>query len=155
MSEIKISREYRLKFYLNARHFIIINGEKGEVHPHTWEFSLRIRFGGDGFVEFSTFEKGIEAFLAPYQNMVMNELPPFDAITPTLENLADYFAKEFYEIIEEVGGKLIRLDASETPTRSYMLNLEEDHEFTGISVASSQKRIDQVIDSVIDEALRN
>lgn len=29
-------REYKFKFYLNANHFIVINGKEGEVHPHTW-----------------------------------------------------------------------------------------------------------------------
>ena len=54
---ITIYREYRLKFYLNARHYIIIGGNKGEVHPHTWEFTLHIRFGRGDFTEFNTFER--------------------------------------------------------------------------------------------------
>ena len=52
-------REYRLKFYLNARHYIILNGQRGEVHPHTWEFALHIRFGRGSFVEFHKFENGM------------------------------------------------------------------------------------------------
>ena len=42
---VRLYREYRLKFYLNAKHYIIINGHKGETHPHTWEFTLSIRYG--------------------------------------------------------------------------------------------------------------
>mgnify|MGYP006922476106 CR=1 FL=1 len=34
-----------------------------------------------------SFEKGISDYIAPFQNQVMNEMPPFDAILPTLENL--------------------------------------------------------------------
>ncbi|MCR4840638.1 MAG: 6-carboxytetrahydropterin synthase [Lachnospiraceae bacterium] len=153
MSELTMTREYRLKFYLNARHYIIIGGTKGEVHPHTWEFALRIKFGKDEFAPFSTFEKGVEDFFNTYQNQVMNDIPPFDSVTPTLENIADYFAKELYEVIDNVGGRLVRLEAAETPTRSYMLNLEEDHEFSGIAVAESPKRVTQVIDAVLDEAI--
>lgn len=41
---VRLYREYRLKFYLNAKHYIIINGHKGETHPHTWEFTLSIRY---------------------------------------------------------------------------------------------------------------
>ena len=32
---VNMYREYRLKFYLNMRHYIIINEVKGETHPHT------------------------------------------------------------------------------------------------------------------------
>lgn len=150
MSEIRLYREYRLKFYLNARHYIIINGEKGEVHPHTWEFALRIKFGNEGFVQFGTFEKGVENYLAKFQNQVMNELQPFDTIMPTLENIADYFSGQFYDIIKNIGGKLVMIEASETPTRSYILNLEED-ENIGIDGFDNSK-YDVIIDKVLDDA---
>ena len=53
---VKLYREYRIKFYLNMRHYIIIDGKKGEIHPHTWEFALDIKFGRSSFVEFNIFE---------------------------------------------------------------------------------------------------
>lgn len=152
MSEIKLYREYRLKFYLNARHYIIINGEKGEVHPHTWEFALRIKFGHDGFVQFGTFERGVEEYLAKYQNTVMNENEPFDSVMPTLENIADFFSGEFYRIIKDIGGKLVVIEASETPTRSYILNLEEEDDFSGTVVASDDSVIKGIVDKVLDDA---
>ena len=31
-------RYYRIKAYLNASHFVVFDGKKGNVHPHTWEF---------------------------------------------------------------------------------------------------------------------
>ena len=68
---VKLYREYRIKFYLNMRHYIIINGNKGETHPHTWEFALDIKFGRSSFVEFNIFEKGITDFLDKYQNKVL------------------------------------------------------------------------------------
>ena len=80
---VKLYREYRLKFYLNARHYIIINGSKGDIHPHTWEFAVNIRFGRSSFVEFNTFEKGIADYLARFQNKVMNEEEPINTILPT------------------------------------------------------------------------
>ena len=52
---VNMYREYRLKFYLNMRHYIIINEVKGETHPHTWEFALDIKFSRNLFVEFNIF----------------------------------------------------------------------------------------------------
>ena len=60
---VNMYREYRLKFYLNMRHYIIINEVKGETHPHTWEFALDIKFSRNLFVEFNIFEHGISQFL--------------------------------------------------------------------------------------------
>ena len=65
---VNMYREYRLKFYLNMRHYIIINEVKGETHPHTWEFALDIKFSRNLFVEFNIFEHGISQFLEQYQN---------------------------------------------------------------------------------------
>ena len=122
---VKLYREYRIKFYLNMRHYIIIDGKKGEIHPHTWEFALDIKFGRSSFVEFNIFEKGIANFLEKYQNKVLNDEEPFDSIMPTLENVTDYFSSEFYRIIHDIGGMMTRLEASETPTRSYIVNMAE------------------------------
>ena len=95
---VNMYREYRLKFYLNMRHYIIINEVKGETHPHTWEFALDIKFSRNLFVEFNIFEQGISQFLEKYQNKILNEAEPFDAMMPTLENVTDYFAEEFFKI---------------------------------------------------------
>lgn len=80
------------------RHYIIINEVKGETHPHTWEFALDIKFSRNLFVEFNIFEHGISQFLEKYQNKILNEAEPFDAMMPTLENVTDYFAEEFLRL---------------------------------------------------------
>ena len=77
---VNMYREYRLKFYLNMRHYIIINEVKGETHPHTWEFALDIKFSRNLFVEFNIFEHGISQFLEQYQNKILNEAEPFDSM---------------------------------------------------------------------------
>lgn len=120
----QLEHEYVIKFYLNARHYIVYNGKKGETHPHTWEFTLKIKYHRDSFTEFNTFENGINKYLDIYQNKVMNDIPPFDTIIPTLENMADYFSKEFSNIISDIGGRLASVEASETPTRTYAVNTE-------------------------------
>ena len=113
-------REYRFKFYLNASHYVIFNNKKGQVHPHTWEFQVDILIDRSKYMEFNDFEKGINAFIDPYQDQVMNEVEPFDLIIPTLESMLDYFAPKIRDIIGRLGGQVIRVEGSETPTRSYI-----------------------------------
>lgn len=146
---IRVHREYRLKFYLNARHYIIIQGVKGETHPHTWEFALTIRIPHATFVEFNVYEGVIKDFLNPYQNKVLNNESAFLTVLPTLENMTDYFSEEFYKLIHQVGGTLLHVEASETPTRSYIVNLsvDEENEEEKIDI---NKVIDQMLDDVIE-----
>ena len=101
-------------------------------------------------MEFNIFEKGITDFLDKYQNKVLNEEDPFNAILPTLENVTDYFAEEFYRIIHNIGGILTSVEASETPTRSYIINMEEQEENAGNNEETENKIMSDVIDAVLN-----
>lgn len=116
-------RQYKYKFYLNANHSIMINGNQGQVHPHTWELAINIAQLNQDFQEFSNIEKCIEALLEPYQDKYLNEVAPFDRINPTLENICDFFKDVFEEELIRLDYILLTIEISETPTRSYILNL--------------------------------
>ncbi|MCR4781765.1 MAG: 6-carboxytetrahydropterin synthase [Lachnospiraceae bacterium] len=118
-------RYYRLKNYLNASHFVIFNGVKGEVHPHTWEFSALLYSTGDEIQKFTNTEKAIDKIFEPYQNHILNELAPFDAIVPSLENITEYFVGRIAEAVKPFGYKLIELEGSETPVRTYGVRLDK------------------------------
>jgi 6-pyruvoyltetrahydropterin/6-carboxytetrahydropterin synthase len=116
-------REYEIKVYLNARHYIFIGGNRGEDHPHTWEFTLQMLFPRDFFIEFGTIEKQVNEYLSKYQGHTLNEYEPFSYIIPTLENIADYFGNDMFYIIRDLGGILYRVKAKETPTRTYAADI--------------------------------
>lgn len=142
-------RLYELKFYLNAEHYIIIGNKKGDRHPHTWEFSLEFALPRNDFVEFSTVEREIQNYLKPYQNHLMNEIKPFDTLLPTVENMTDYFAKEFEKKIVAFDGILLKVKNSETPTRTYIVDLTDETQ------TASSKMLSQAIDHAIDEMVRD
>lgn len=148
--KLELYREYQLKFYLNARHYIIIDGNRGDTHPHTWEFSLIIRTGYGPFTEFSTYERCINSYLARYQNQLLNDVEPFTCILPTLESMTDYFSKEFYHVLEEAGGKLIRVIASETPARSYIVNVKEAARDGTAEATALDDLVDAVLNNILD-----
>lgn len=122
---IAMRRIYQFKFYLNASHFVFFNGSKGETHPHTWEFALKIKVrNNDDLVQFSTYEHALEAVFAPYQNKTINECEPFDTLLPTLENLVEVFSARLLSVVDELDADLLQVEGSETPTRSYMVSYE-------------------------------
>ncbi len=159
MKDIKIFREYRLKFYLNARHYIIIDEYKSDIHPHTWEFALTIVVPRKEFVEFNIFEKKVNEILDRYQDKIVNYVEPFDTVLPTIENMVDTLSKKFYVAINSVGGELIRIEGSEGPSRSYVLNLGEENEGMDSidSMDSLQNKSDnilsEIMDSIVDEII--
>lgn len=147
-------REYKFKFYLNANHYITINGKKGDAHPHTWEYTLDIMTENNEFVSFNNFEKVVEKYFDKYQNRLINEIAPFDKIEPTLENMAEEFIMELKDVIADCGGDLIRLEASETPTRSYILSFEKNERFISHIEKRSDEKITDLVDSVADKIMK-
>jgi len=151
--DIKIFREYRLKFYLNARHYIIIGDQKSDTHPHTWEFALTILIRRKEFVEFKAFEDKINNYLENYQDQIINFVEPFDSIIPTLENMVDYFTKVFSGIIKEIGGELLCVEGSEGPSRSYILDLRDENESMDAVDYHSDEILSDIIDTILDDIM--
>ncbi len=147
----RLYREYRLKLYLNMNHYIIINGKQGETHPHTWEFSFTIETKSDEFVQFSIFEKVIDEFMAKYQDRVINEVEPFNVMNPTVENVAEYFANETRKLVREKGGQLTCLEASETPTRAYILSFKDDEVYVDEFKEMTDDKISEIVGLVVDQ----
>ena len=116
-------RYYRIKAYLNASHFVVFDGKKGNVHPHTWEFVATV-YTTD-IIKFTEPEKQIMKVFEPYQNQVMNEHEPFDAIIPSLENITEHFASKIAEAVAPMNYHLRRFEGSETPVRTYGVRFPE------------------------------
>lgn len=118
-----IEARYRLKFYINAYHFIRWQGHDGAVHPHTWEIVSDFSCLTDEEVPFTDYEKKIGTFLAQYDGQVLNDVPPFDQINPTVENFATEIFQRLRVHPELIGAHVMleKLEVSGGPTRSYIL----------------------------------
>ncbi len=146
--------KYKFKFYLNASHYIIINGKQGEAHPHTWEFILDVVLPNSEFVQFSVYERTIESFFATYQNQTMNDVAPFDTIIPTLEHMVEYFGDAIRQRIQAAGGQLEQIEGSETPTRSYVISYAQEESFLTGSEQSAQTALSDILHQPLAEALK-
>lgn len=153
--ERRLFREYHFKFYVNASHSIIINGHQGAVHPHTWEFSVLVLIQREGFHEFTDYERVVENFFARYQNCVMNEVEPFNTIIPTLENIVEYFGDALRAILRELGGELVQIEGSETPSRSYIVSYERSSDYFTSMSAATEASISAALDHVLDDMVEN
>ena len=121
-----MKRIYRFKTYLNASHWVIFDGERGELHPHTWEFCAKIGLLSSELVPFGVYEHAIDAVFAPYQNQTVNEIAPFDTVVPSLESLVEVFGARLRQVVSEFDAVLLEFEGSETPTRSFVIDYSDE-----------------------------
>lgn len=160
-------QQYKFKFYLNASHSICINGEFGSRHTHTWEISIHLLKIRDDFVKFTSLELQIESLLNEYQDKFINDVEPFNILNPTLENICTYFKDKIRELVNSEGWVLLLIEISETPTRSYVINLLSEEDKTNMDNVESQRiqyeryhkncilSADSLADSIIDKILNS
>lgn len=144
------SYQYKFKAYLNATHSIHINGVTGQRHPHTWELVVTVINGGSNdFLPFYEVEEVLENLLGPYQDKYLNEIQPFITTNPTLENICEKFKENLVHSFLLKDWNLLKIEVSETPTRTYFIDLvEELDEFSLLKNNTSYSE-------EVDEAARN
>ena len=111
--------ELGVDVFLNARHHVS-NDRNGETHPHSWRIQARLTGNpeqGNGILAGSAeVRELIEKCLAPYYDKLLNQVEPFDAVSPTSENMA----AAFYHLVDEAltmpGLKLDALCVWDSPT---------------------------------------
>lgn len=146
---------YRFKFYLNASHSIYINGVLGEEHPHTWEITLNTIKLKNNFIIFNDIEKKIEKYLKKFQDSYINNLQPFSTLNPTLENICGYFKSLFQGILFDNGWLLLSIEISETPSRSYIIDISDEISFNSLLGNDNIHEHNDEISELADEKIIN
>lgn len=121
--------QYKYKFYINASHYVMLKGKKGDIHSHCFELVIELlaqeqaesSMERASMLSFTEVEQVIENALSKYQNVLLNEIWPFDQISPTLENLCVEFKKLVEEVLKGQGWTVLSTELSETPTRSFII----------------------------------
>lgn len=110
---------YKMKFYLNGSHALESAELQAAKHYHTWELSCELTPLQQKIVKFGEIEQCINTFLAEWHESYLNLKPPFNEITPTLENVAKHFFAALSNCLVQIDVKLLRLEIGESPTRFY------------------------------------
>ena len=74
-------------------------------------------------VDFLELEAMVKEVVAPYDHRHMNDLPPFDELNPTTENMARFFYEELSKKLPE-NATLRRVRVWEAPTYSASYGVE-------------------------------
>jgi len=114
--------------FFNARHYVRSNGQPGEVHPHSW----RVRAVVDveaiderGFsIPTRAVRDAIQRQASRFDGALMNDIPPFNRISPTIENVASVLFAAINAGLEGLPVRLRSIWVWDSPT-SYVVYLEE------------------------------
>jgi 6-pyruvoyltetrahydropterin/6-carboxytetrahydropterin synthase len=85
--------ELRVSSHFDAAHALRgYTGECSALHGHTWDVEVTVRgqrLDEVGIVyDFKRLKVDLEAVLAPFDHVNLNEVAPFDAVNATAENLS-------------------------------------------------------------------
>ena len=122
----KTYHTYKLKSYVNASHAVRWDSGVGQKHMHTWEIITEIQMKDtEELVKFNDIEAIMKELFSKLSGRFLNEIPPFDKVNPTLENLTDYLFKVLSKLLKKHHARLVRLEMGESPTRYYCVSLKD------------------------------
>ena len=109
-----------VKDHFDAAHFLYdYPGECRHLHGHTWDIEVSVesfQLCELGMVyDFALLKEDLKAVLSRYDHKHLNEIEPFDTISPTAENLARIIFEELTETITQPGVAVTEVAVWESP----------------------------------------
>ncbi|MDR0362346.1 MAG: 6-carboxytetrahydropterin synthase QueD [Planctomycetota bacterium] len=100
-------------------------GKCENLHGHNWRVLVRVcgrKLGPSGMlIDFGVLKAKLRARLEGLDHQFLNELPPFDVVNPTSENLAKHIFETLdADLPDGVGMHEVRVWESEKSAASYM-----------------------------------
>lgn len=120
-----MSGSYLLKVLIDFSAAHALRGYVGDcarVHGHNWKIEAEIKTSGVNeigiAVDFKEIRRAMENIAGRLDHQYLNEIPPFDKINPTAENLAAWFYQEMLSIFVNTSHKLLAISLWETERAS-------------------------------------
>ncbi|MBZ0272323.1 6-carboxytetrahydropterin synthase QueD [bacterium] len=115
MYEVKVIKEFAAAH--NLRNY---KGKCENLHGHNWtvELTCRARELDDIGIalDFVDMKKALVEELERWDHKYLNELPPFDDVNPSSENMARVLFERLAGRLDDDRVKVVRVDVWETPT---------------------------------------
>lgn len=106
--------------HFDAAHFL--KGYKGKceaLHGHRYRVAVRVNATGVNEIglayDFTELKKHLAAILKRFDHTCLNDVPPFDKINPSAENLAKAIYGELKTRLKEAPVSLVSVTAWESP----------------------------------------
>jgi 6-pyruvoyltetrahydropterin/6-carboxytetrahydropterin synthase len=113
--------EVRQETTVAAAHQLRLSPGEGErLHGHNWRIVAVVRcreLDARGMVvDFNDLGAELRKLVEPYEHVFLNEIPPYDDINPTAENIAQVVAEGLAAKIDDARARVHRVEVWETDT---------------------------------------
>jgi 6-pyruvoyltetrahydropterin/6-carboxytetrahydropterin synthase len=110
--------EISVETFVAARHQIRgVSGDGGRVHEHKWRVRAVVtahELDRTGWVlDFNVVDAALARVLAPYAGRFLNDVPPFQDVNPTRENVARVVAQQLAAQLDDGRARVHRVEVSE------------------------------------------
>lgn len=118
MFELTITSDFSSAHFLRN-----YEGPCKNLHGHTWKVAVTIaseKLNDIGLVvDFREMKRTLKEILMPLDHVCLNDLPYFQEVNPSTENLAKYIYREFLKVSCPFILKRVRVWESETSSVTY------------------------------------
>ena len=115
----------RVEARFEAAHFLReYRGISEPLHGHSYKVEAELAARGGGIdsdaiaVDFVSARRSLEALAKRLDYGCINDVPPFDSINPSAENIAEWFARELGAAVISEGGIVTGVTVWEGPVNS-------------------------------------
>ncbi|MDX8401147.1 MAG: 6-carboxytetrahydropterin synthase QueD [Mariprofundaceae bacterium] len=115
--------ELCIKSHFSAAHSLRgYPGDCARLHGHNWHVRLFVTCDeldelGMG-IDYKVMKDELKAALAPWDHYNLNDIPPFDRINPTSENVARELFREMRRRLDDGRVRVSRIEIAETCSAS-------------------------------------
>ncbi len=106
--------------FSSAHRLIQYNGECERLHGHNWKVFVSVSsetLDSLGMVmDFKILKDKTKALIAKLDHQYLNEVPPFNEVNPTTENISKYLFDELSKVINTESIKVSKVEVWESPT---------------------------------------
>jgi 6-pyruvoyltetrahydropterin/6-carboxytetrahydropterin synthase len=110
-----VTYEIAVERFFDAAHYL--RGYQGKceaIHGHRYRVVVRVKAAGLNDIglayDFTDLKGHLDGILARFDHVLLNEVPPFDSINPSAENIA---ATIYNELKTKLAGEPVTMEAVE------------------------------------------
>jgi len=113
---------YKLKHKLIVLQSFQDREDPSSVYAKSFEITLYISSTRQGIIRFDEMESTITRTLGRFSEKNLNQISPFDALEPTLENMGNVLYQLIKQNLARIDTSLEMLEISESPVKTFVVN---------------------------------
>ena len=120
--KIEISERMQLDAFIDVRYFNDISGSK-EFYHHALQITIEVDVPSDNYsVRYTKVSSDVVSTLMKYDNVVLNDIYPFNFIAPNPNSIATYFFNLLDDMLQMMDLNLYKMTMTEFPDMSIVVD---------------------------------